>query len=282
MKKSIFLAIVMAVALAILPACRVAQEDDEIIATTMATTTYAETATALETITEPTTTEPAENLLPTNLNQLSAAAQLEYFNLVVNRVRDERPGFERRSRLRLVHANNTGVPGAFAPVIQPVVDALMPGHWNVSTQAPGADNRTVFFANTPQASLLRPQDIASITSVPGADGSWTITVRIREEVNPMPGLASANGRINHILTPTEVLEKIVGVNDAISVDVENVSLRYHDGFASVTVNAQGQVTAASSGFNVDATATGVVVLPLRTNVHASQETRMYFTNFVWR
>jgi len=59
-------------------------------------------------------------------------------------------------------------------------------------------------------------------------------------------------------------------------------LRYHDGFASVTVNAQGQVTAASSGFNVDATATGVVVLPLRTNVHASQETRMYFTNFVWR
>ncbi|MCL2195671.1 MAG: hypothetical protein FWB76_06950 [Oscillospiraceae bacterium] len=227
--------------------------------------------------------EPVDPFLPpANLNTLSQAAQLEYFNLVANRVRTERPGFDRRNRLLLGNIRLSGAAAIANPIIRPIQNSLMPGNWEYQTYTPGTDNREEFFSNAAQASSLRPGDITSISSVAGANGSWTITVRIREEINPMPGMASANGRINNILSPQSVLDEITNISSAISADVEDATLRYHDAFATVTVNAQGQVTAASSGFNVDANAERVSIGPIRTNVSAPQETRLYFTNFVWR
>ncbi|MCL2195279.1 MAG: hypothetical protein FWB76_04945 [Oscillospiraceae bacterium] len=220
-------------------------------------------------------------LLPANLDQLSEAEQLKYFNIMASRVRLERPGFDRRSRLLLGNISMSGAAAITNPIIRPIQNSLMPGNWAYHTHAPGADNRAVFFSNTAQASSLRPADITSITSVAGANGSWTITVRIIEEVNPGPGVASANGRINYILSPAGVLREIASVTNAITADIAYMTLRYHDGFASITVNAQGQATAASSGFNVDANAERVSIGPIRTSASAPQETRLYFTNFVW-
>ncbi|MCL2446153.1 MAG: hypothetical protein FWD06_05250 [Oscillospiraceae bacterium] len=243
-------------------------------------TTVAETTTEPETTTEEEVVDPF--LPPANLNQLSQAAQLEYFNLVANRVRTERPGFQRRNRLLLGAIRLSGFASIANPIIRPIQNNLMPGDWEYRTYAPGTDNREEFFSNAAQASSLRPGDITSITSVAGANGSWTITVRVREEINPVPGAASANGRINNIVTRADVLREITDISDLIQADVENTTLRYHDAFATLTVNAQGQVTAASSGFNVDANASDVRVGPIRTNVSAPQETRSYFTNFIWR
>ncbi|MCL2446288.1 MAG: hypothetical protein FWD06_05935 [Oscillospiraceae bacterium] len=243
--------------------------DDETTTTTVATTTEAEDI------------DPYRYLPPANLNQLSQAEQLTYFNLVANRVRSERPGFDSRARLLLGTVNPSGAAAIATPIIRPIQYALMPGYWEYRTYLPGTNNREAFFSNAPQASSLHLQDITSISSVADENGNWTITVHIQEEINPIPQLASANGRINHILSPADVLHEITSITNLISVDVENISLRYHGGFASITVNAQGQVTAASSGFNVDAQANNVSLGPIRTDVSAPQETRSYFTNFIW-
>ena|GEM_PF-712762 len=227
-----------------------------------------------------TTTAVDPFLPPANLNTLPAAQQLEYFNLVMNRVRTERPAFNQRSRMRITNLSATGLATIAMPIVNPIMRQLMPGDWETHTVASGANNIDRFFANVSQPSMLRPQDISSITSTRQGN-NWVITVRVREETNPTPGNASANGRLHQIMSRQEVLNEITDISSAIQADVNDATLRYHSGFATITVNAQGQITQADGGFEVDARANNVNLGPLTSNITAPQHTEHEWRNFRW-
>ena len=218
---------------------------------------------------------------PANLNELSAAEQLEYFNLVVNRVRSERPGFSVRARHRIDDLQVSGLAAIVTPIINQMVAQLMPGHWVNWTIANGEDNTWFFMSGNANASDLRPQDITSITSA-RAGNNWVIDVRIREETNPAAGLGSAHGRIAYILTREQILDEILfETGDLVTINPNDVTVRYHNGFARLTVNPQGYVIAAASGFRVLAQANNISIGPVTTNLTVAQSTELQQANFSW-
>lgn len=229
--------------------------------------------------------EPVDPLLPpANLHQLARNEQIAFLNTALNRVRDERPGFTRNQRLQMSDINLAGgviVRNLGTPVVNLIVSALMGGDWEQAVIAPGSNNIDQIFTNTTRFDI-RPGDVASMTVTPAGNGGFTITVRAREEVNPAPR-NSANGRMHQILTRDEVLAEILDVSAAIRTDINEASLRYHGGFITVTVNAQGQITAANGGFNVAARTGQVNLGPVTVDyMTAAQVTENNFTNFIWR
>ena len=222
---------------------------------------------------------------PANLNELSQAEQLEYFNLVVNRVRSERPGFTVRNRHRIDTPNMsfTGMVSFLQPIIDHLIQLLMPGYWQHRDLLPGQNNQGWFMSENENASDLRPEDITAITAVQ-QDDNWVIDVRIREEINPELGLNSSNGRIFSFVTREEALREISDVAP-IEANVNNATMRFHSGYARVTVNLQGQVIAGSYGFQVLAQVNdvriGLGVIAVTTDAIIPQVTEVQYTNFDW-
>jgi len=298
MKKIIALLLCTFLALTILAACGGGAEEDittESITTEAASTEPASTeeaTTAGEDSTDEDATETTDadaaaanadaNPLvpPANLNTLSRAEQLEYFNLVANNVRQERPGFRKESLLKIDRISMTGAARVANPIVEMVKNSLMPGTPEFENVSKGQGNDGKFFSDNNNASDLRTGDISNIVSTRSGD-NWTIRVSIIQETNPGTGTGSANSRILPILTRQQVLDEITDISDLITADVSNATLRYHSGFAQVTVNAQGQVIAAEGGFQVDAQANSVKISVITTNVSAPQSSSFKWTSFSW-
>lgn len=241
------------------------------------------TAAGATTATEETTEAADPYLPPANLNQLSQAEQLEYFNRVVNRVHRERPGHTQVQTLRIENLDFTGIVSAVQGIINSVVANLMPGDPETRTRAPGQDVQYYWMSNSPNfGSNLRAQDITRITSTRQGN-NWVIEVRVRDENNPAH-FTSAHGRISSIQTREEIISAIM--DDApMSANPSDAVVRYHNGFARVVVNPQGQIIEASNGFDVNAQVQnariGVGILSVGTNVTAIQTSRWTYNNFRW-
>jgi len=241
-----------------------------------------------ETTEEPTTEEPtteapeeADPLLPpANLNTLSKAEQLEYFNLAANRVRKEKPGFKNETLRTLGKLDFTGAVSAVSGIVDMVKKRLMPGNWEYETISKGNGNDGKFFSENANASDLRVGDVTSISSTKSGE-NWVIKVNVIQENNPGKGTSSANSRINCIATRQEVLDEITGISSAISADVEKATLTYHSGYAQITVNPKGQVISSECGFQVKAVANDVKISFLKTNVTAPQTSLVKCNSFVW-
>ena len=237
-----------------------------------------------------TTAAPSPYAPPGNLNQLSQAGQLAYFNLVANRVRRERPGFTQRSRYGqdrpAIHT--TGVPRvnpALSEMLNAIMNSLTLDNRPVyHTSARGQDNTGHFLSANANASDLRAQDITGITSERNDAGHWVITVRVAEETNPAPGTGSANARVHVIRSPQDVLDDLMAM-EVFSAEVEHVSLRYYDSFVRLTVNAQGQVVAAESGYDMDIhvrdVRIGTGAVSIATDMSITKDVQRRFTSFDW-
>ena len=226
------------------------------------------------------TTEPANRYAPPeNLNTLSRQEQLDYFNLVANRVRRERPGFTSEIIARIETLRFTGIAAVLNPIIQPIVNILMPGDPEIEVIPRGANNEGPFL-HFYSPIHIRGSDIASIQSVRAGD-NWHMRVSIIAETNPASGTGSANARAYFILTRQELLDEILAVNDSIQADPNDATLYYHNGFVVLTVNQDGQVIATEVGYDVNAQANNVRYGPLSTNITAFQTTRARYTDFRW-
>ena len=217
---------------------------------------------------------------PANLNELSQAEQLEYFNLVVNRVRTEQPGFTQKSLLAIDSIRLSGAAAVANSIIDAVKNKLMPGEWATQEIDAGISNEDCFFSENANASDLRPEDITGIGCTKNGD-YWVIELDIVKETNPAPGLASANGRIAPVITREQMLEEVAGISDAISADPKDASLRYYDGFACVIVNGEGKITAGTNGHRVQAQANNVKISTIRTNISTEQRSEWQYVDFSW-
>jgi serine/threonine protein kinase len=254
-------------------------------ATTKATTTTKATATTTPTTQAMTTTSQPPVLIdpfapPENLSQLSKAEQLAYFNKAANRVRAERPDFNYERLRNLGEVQFTGVVNAAAGIIDAAKTELMPGDWEYDTIYKGQSNISKFLSDNANASDLKAGDITSISSKKSGE-NWVITVRTIQEINPRRGIESANSRINRIATRQDISDSIMGVSSAINADVNNMTLTYHSGYATITVNPKGQVIASESGFQVKAQANEVKISIIKTNVTALQTTTVKCHTFQW-
>ena len=233
------------------------------------------TEAATETTTEAATEGDAP---PANLNTLSQAEQLEYFNKAVNRVRTERPGYSRTEQLKIESMNFTGVVRAVQGIINNIASNLMPGDLKSNTMAKGQNNQENWMSEGANASSLRTQDITSINSRKDGD-NWVIEVRIRDSVNPNK-TDSSIARIAAIQTREEILKAITD-EGPIDADPNKATVRYHGGYARVTVNAEGQVIAGANGFDVTAEANDVKITFISTNATFAQTSRWTYSNFNW-
>jgi len=296
MKKIIAILLTMLLALTLFAACGGGEKElnegggggeSETVAADVDPADATDEPTTEEPTTEPTeeeTTEPEEEadplLPPDNLNTLSRAEQLEYFNLAANRVRKEKPGFKNETLRTLGKLDFTGAVRLFSGVVDMVKKRLMPGNWEYETINKGNGNDGKFLSENANASDLRVGDITSISSTKSGE-NWVIKVNIIQETNPAKGTGSANSRINPIATRQEVLDEITNVSSVISADVNKATLSYHSGYATITVNAKGQVISSESGFQVKAVANDVKISGIKTNVTAPQTSLVKCHSFTW-
>jgi len=229
----------------------------------------------------PAAAESGENPFapPANLNELSQAEQLEYFNLVVNRVRNDRPGFQQMQRMKIEEMLLSGAIAAVQPIINDLINQLMPGHWESQFISSGQSNIGQFMSNNANASDLCPHDITSISATQEGD-FWVIDVRIQEEANPSRGLGSANGRIAWIMTREEIIADITSVGP-ITANPANASVLYYNGYARVIVNPEGKVVSAANGYGVHAYANDVRIAIISANIAVSQTSSWRYSQFSW-
>jgi len=140
----------------------------------------------------------------------------------------------------------------------------MPGDWEYSTISKGQGNSGSFLSKNSNASDLKASDITSISTTKSGS-NWIITVRVISETNPASGTSSANSRINCIATRQDVVSEITGVSSVVTIDTNNMTLRYHSGYATITVNDKGQVIASESGFKVEAQANSMKIAIINTD-----------------
>ncbi|MDR1928102.1 MAG: hypothetical protein LBQ33_05635 [Oscillospiraceae bacterium] len=217
---------------------------------------------------------------PANLNTLSKAEQLAYFNKVANNVRVAKPGFKRDNLEKIDEIKLSGAASIANGIVASVKDEAMPGEWEYETIKKGSKNGGKFFSDNTNASDLKVSDITSITSTKSGTG-WKITVKLIQEKNPAKGGKSAHSRVACIATRDEVLKTITDISDLITASENDCVLTYHDGYATLTVNAKGQVTSSECGFQVGAVANNVKISFITTNVTAPQSTVVKCHDFVY-
>ena len=235
-----------------------------------------------ETTAEVTTTEVAADPLapPANLGSLSQAEQLAYFNKVANNVRTAKPGFKTDYLEKIDQIKLSGGAAIANPIVELVKNQAMPGEWKYDTYSKGTDNKGKFMSDNANASDLKASDVASITSTKNGN-NWIIKVNIVTETNPNKGTGSAHSRIMPIASRQDVLDTITDISDLIKADINDATLKYNSGYATVTVNEKGQVIAGEYGFKVDAVANNVSISIIKTNVTAPQSTTKKFHDFAW-
>ncbi|MDR0884471.1 MAG: Ig-like domain-containing protein [Oscillospiraceae bacterium] len=221
---------------------------------------------------------PIGNAPPSNLDTLTTAAKLTYFNKVVNAVRTQKPGFTRANLMTIDDISLSGMASIASPIVNSIKKNLMPGEWQTNVIAKGSGNDGQWLSENANASDLKTADITSITAAKSGS-NWTITVKIINETNPAKKTASANSRINCIATKEEVLSEITNLSDQIKADLSQTTLTYHDGYATIVVNAKGQIVSGESGFQVNAQANNTKISFIKTDVSAPQTTTIKYTDF---
>jgi hypothetical protein len=216
---------------------------------------------------------------PPNLGALSQAGQLEYFNLVVNRVRAEKPGFRQRELLQIANTRTSLMGGLLDVMLNSIIGKLMPTEWVERNVEAGQSNEGLFLSENANASDLRPEDISSIKSTKEGD-SWVIDVFVKDALNPQSGLGSTVSRIAPMQTREEIVGEIVGVG-SITADPANASVRYRYVFASVTVSEEGKVIAAANGFQARVQVNDVAVSIITTDITATQSAEWQCAYFDW-
>jgi len=217
---------------------------------------------------------------PANLGQRSQDEQLAYFNMVANRVRRERPGFVQRSYRRVENISNTGIPipGASLSFLIP------PDESAVYTVVHGQDNTGQFLSANANASDLRMRDITSIASTRSGN-NWMIEVHIARELPPNWGTGGNNARIHAVRSEEEIFDNIMATSgefsERISINPEDVWLRYSNSFVRFTINAQGQVISAESGYSLEVALYNATIDPIITNILIRQAVQHNYSNFVW-
>ncbi|MCL2300039.1 MAG: hypothetical protein FWC27_07830 [Firmicutes bacterium] len=217
---------------------------------------------------------------PSGLASLSQAELLDYFNLVVNRVRTEKPGFRQRELQKIDSVQISGLVSLLEPIINNVVSNLTPGDWEERTIDAGQANEGLFMSENANASDLRLQDITSISAQKVGD-NWVIDVRVKEETNPAAGLNSANGRISPIATREQIVAEITGASSMITANAADATVRYGSGFARITVNDQGKVVSAANGFQVNAQVNSVKISIITADVAATMNSEWQCAYFDW-
>jgi len=216
---------------------------------------------------------------PANLDQLSQAEQLAYFNLVANRVRAEKPGFAQRELLYIGDMQFGGILSSVKDIVGLIMDQLMPAEWMYRTIENGQDNAGLFLSENPNASDLTPQDITAICCTKEGN-NYVIEVGIAPAINPAKGMASSIGRIAPMQTREEIIEDIT-VAGGITISRGNTTVQYYNGTIRATVNPEGKVIFAELGFLVHVQANAVRVSVISMDMAVTQSSKWQYAAFDW-
>jgi hypothetical protein len=228
--------------------------------------------------TEATTTAPAA----ADPTTMSKAELLDYFNTAVNAVRTQKPKFDYEIIRKIDKVETTILGGAADSIVNSVVKSLMPGTPETGTVAKGSGNTGKFLSGSEsKASLLTVSQISSITATKKG-ANYEITVKLPAATDPSVNAGNSGyAGLHEIQDAKGVVEAIVGDNGAIKADPAKTTLNYKNGYATIVVNAAGQLQSMDGGFNVDAVGREWSVTILRGDVTAKQSTSVKAFNFAW-
>jgi len=241
-----------------------------------------EETTDLEEETEPPeeTTEEDEAIAvatPLDPTALNKEELIDYYNAAVNAVREARPAYSKTEVLKVNDFKTSILGGAADSLISGVVKKAMPGDPDYSARKKGEDNTDHFFILQP-VSAVRAGDVKSI-SAKKEGSNYVISITMGSEVNPEKGGASRYSRVFQIQTRRDVLDNLA--ENGLTGEVNNCTLTYRDGFVKITVNEQGRIIRASTGFFVDVEGKKMKIAFFNPDITAYQQSNWEYTNFVY-
>ena len=223
---------------------------------------------------DPSETTTAAASDPTAMNKTQL---IQYYNDAINLVRSAKPGYTRNEVLKINNFKTSLLGGAIDGLINGVVKNVMPGDPEVESKSKGASNVDHFY-HPHQTSAVRESDVSSITAKKEG-ANYVITLKLGSETNPAQGGASKYSRAMFIQTRQEVLDSLS--NSGLTGDVNNVTLTYHDGQSTITVNDKGQIIKASCGFFVDVDGKDMHIAVFNPDIVAYQQSDWTYSGFSW-
>ena len=236
------------------------------------TSAEAESTKEGESTAEATTTKAAAD--PTKMNK---AQLIQYYNDAVNLVRTGKPGYTKVEVLKVNDFKTSILGGAVDGLISGVVKNAMPGNPESSSRKKGESNVDHFMMDQ-QASAVKASDVDLIVAKKEG-ANYVISLSVGREVNPAKNGASKFSRVFQIQTRQEVLDDLAG--NGLTGEVNNCTLTYRDGSSVITVNPQGQIIEAHTGFFVDVVGKNMHIAIFNPDIDAFQQSNWDYTNFSW-
>lgn len=162
------------------------------------------------------------------------AAQLNYFNTAVNKIKSQKVGYTKHHVME-VKGNVDGIPSWLVGLVTKN---------KTSTMAKGADNTDDFpVGGYNWVSKLTMNDIKDITFKQNGD-NYEFYITLGQEKNPTKG-NSSYGRIFSVIDANGAAEMVGGA-------LKSISMMYHDGYAKAVINSKtGRVISAEFSASAD-------------------------------
>lgn len=162
------------------------------------------------------------------------AAQLNYFNTAVNKIKSQKVGYTKHHVME-VKGNVDGIPSWLVGLVTKN---------KTTTMAKGADNTDDFpVGGYNWVSKLTINDIKDITFKQNGD-NYEFYITLGQEKNPTKG-NSSYGRIFSVIDANGAAEMVGGA-------LKSISMMYHDGYAKAVINSKtGRVISAEFSASAD-------------------------------
>lgn len=162
------------------------------------------------------------------------AAQLNYFNTAVNKIKSQKVGYTKHHVME-VKGNVDGIPSWLVGLVTKN---------KTTTMAKGADNTDDFpVGGYNWVSKLTMNDIKDITFKQNGD-NYEFYITLGQEKNPTKG-NSSYGRIFSVIDANGAAEMVGGA-------LKSITMMYHDGYAKAVINSKtGRVISAEFSASAD-------------------------------
>ena len=210
-----------------------------------------------------------------DLTAMSAAEQLSYFNIALNRIKAEKAGFKKS---KLTATEDISLSNSLANSLVSLVKGALLSETATETVVNKGESSDAVMSpdNAAFVSQLTEEDVEKIDVVP-AGGGYTVTVYVKDETNP-EAAGSRFSRIFEFMTVDDVINTYAPKVGA-EVARENIEVAFNGCYARATIDAEGNVTEYETFVKATMTLKNARVRVITTDVTAVLSSTTRYTDF---
>ena len=218
---------------------------------------------------------PAEGQNAGALTAMTAAEQLSYFNIAVNRIKAEKAGFKKS---KLTATEDIVLSNSLANSLVSLVKGALLSETAAETVVNRGESSDAVMSpyNVPYVSQLTEEDVEKIDVVP-AGGGYTVTVYVKPETNP-EAQGSRFAKIFEFMTVDDVVNTYAPKVGA-QVAREDIEVAFDGCYARATIDAEGNVTEYETFVKATMLLKNAKVRVITTDVTAVLSSTTRYTDF---